>query len=57
MVEFFMAASGLLASIIILLVLVALPIAAYQLQTARLDMSRLLWEEFHRLHGEEVGHD
>lgn len=57
MVEFFMAASGLLASIIILLILVALPIAAYQLQTARLDMSRLLWEEFHRLHGKEVGHD
>lgn len=57
MVEFFIAATGLLASIIILLVLVALPIATYQFHTARLETMRLLWDEFHRIRGEETDHD
>ncbi|MCO7055116.1 hypothetical protein ACUZXZ_16250 [Pseudomonas juntendi] len=57
MTEFLIAATGLLASIIILLVLVVLPIAAYQIQTASFEISQLLWEEFRRLHGEEDGHD
>ena len=57
MVEFFMAATGLVASILIVLVVGALPIACYRLQSARLDLMRLLWADFHRRHGKENGHD
>lgn len=57
MTELLFAAAGLLASIIILLVLVGVPIAAYQIQAASCEISRLLWEEFRRLHCEEDHHD
>ncbi|MCS4284433.1 hypothetical protein M2396_002729 [Pseudomonas sp. BIGb0278] len=57
MTELLFAAAGLLASIIILLVLVGVPIAAYQIQSASFEISRLLWEEFRRLHCEEDDHD
>ncbi|MNJ81697.1 hypothetical protein D3C77_806240 [compost metagenome] len=57
MIEFFMAATGLVASILIVLVVGILPIACYRLQSARLELMRLLWDDFHRRYGKDADHD